>query len=84
MVCDYPEKDTEVMVSIGAYALRIREANGEDSSFSVTRMRCWKISSDKPSTKNDEVLPYDEEGADSPLTLSFDYLIAKDELKWVT
>jgi len=84
VVCDYPEKDTEAMVSIGAYALRIREANGEDSSFSVTRMRCWKISSDKPSTTNDEVLPYDEEGADSPLTLSFDYLVAKDELKWVT
>lgn len=84
-VCiDYPEQDDEVTVSIGAYELRVRTNDGTDTVYPVTRMRCWKISSDKPSNKNDEVLPYDEAGKDSPLTLAFDYLVAKDELKWVT
>eukprot|EP00040_Diaphanoeca_grandis_P039945 m.260680 g.260680 ORF g.260680 m.260680 type:complete len:490 (+) comp40436_c0_seq1:265-1734(+) len=81
--CDYPKQDDETTVSIGAYELRIR-SNGKDAVYPVTRMRCWKIASDKPSSKTDEVLPYDEAGKESPLTLAFDYLVAKDDLKWVT
>jgi len=87
VACDYPEQNDEVTVSIGAYELRIHTKNGTEVTnavYSVTRMRCWKISSDKASSKNDEVLPYDEAGKDSPLTLAFDYLVARDELKWVT
>lgn len=84
VIADYPEEDSRVEVSLGAYELRIRDKGGELHAFSVTRMRCWKISSDRPSEKDDPVLPYDDEGQESPLTLSFDYLLAKDELKWIT
>eukprot|EP00038_Savillea_parva_P013364 m.8091 g.8091 ORF g.8091 m.8091 type:complete len:501 (+) comp2501_c0_seq2:71-1573(+) len=85
---DYPEKDTKVTASIGPYELRVRdETTGKDTSYSVTRMRCWKISSDSPSTIEDENGGDDmnaDDAAESKLTLSFDYLFAKNRLQWVT
>mmetsp|Transcript_13424 Transcript_13424/g.34380 ORF Transcript_13424/g.34380 Transcript_13424/m.34380 type:complete len:490 (+) Transcript_13424:114-1583(+) len=85
---DYPEKNTKVMASIGPYELRVRnEATGEDFSFSVTRMRCWKIASDAPSSADDVAGGDDmnaDDAAESKLSLSFDYLFAKDRLQWVT
>lgn len=74
--------------SIGPYELRIRnEETGTDATYSVTRMRCWKISSDSPSTVDDGDGGDDmnaDDAADSKLTLSFDYLFAKNRLQWVT
>eukprot|EP00037_Helgoeca_nana_P032984 m.416220 g.416220 ORF g.416220 m.416220 type:complete len:491 (+) comp29879_c0_seq1:35-1507(+) len=85
---DYPDKDTKVTASIGPYELRVRnEETGEDTTYSVTRMRCWKISSDSPSTIDDVDGGDDmnaDDAKDSKLTLSFDYLVAKASLKWVT
>ncbi|KAK6618108.1 hypothetical protein RUM44_002551 [Polyplax serrata] len=80
-VCDYPYPGSKVLVSAGnkELNLRVKLTEGDDmrqGSFKVTRMRCWRITtlySDDP--KNPE---------SSNLELSFEYLMAKDKLQWIT
>ncbi|XP_014250419.1 sorting nexin-17 [Cimex lectularius] len=84
-ICDYPTPDSKVIVSAGQRELnlRIEAAGGEikERAFKVTRMRCWRII-----THND-IIETDEETVlqrDPQLDLSFEYLIAKDNLQWIT
>ncbi|EEB20430.1 Sorting nexin-17, putative [Pediculus humanus corporis] len=80
-ICDYPYPGSKVLVSAGnkELNLRVKLSDGDDvrqGSFKVTRMRCWRITtlhSDDP--KNLE---------SSNLELSFEYLMAKDKLQWIT
>ncbi|XP_014228366.1 sorting nexin-17 [Trichogramma pretiosum] len=81
-ICDYPKPQSKVLVSIGKNELNLRvitaENNYEEFGFKVTRMRCWRITTlQEGSEKYEDML-------DSKLELSFEYLIAKDKLQWIT
>ncbi|XP_014214443.1 sorting nexin-17 [Copidosoma floridanum] len=81
-VCDYPQPGSKVLVTIGKNELNVRAIllNGhpEEIAFKVTRMRCWRIitlheGNDKAGENND-----------CSLELSFEYLMSKDQLQWIT
>nr|CAD7603277.1 unnamed protein product [Timema genevievae] len=82
--CDYPQPGSMVVVSVGNRELNLRVRFGDnqemkEGSFKVTRMRCWRITTlhNKAAKLND-----------SPITtshqLSFEYLMSKDKLQWIT
>jgi len=79
---DYPRPNTRALVATGNKELNVRLQEGEnmrDVSFKVTRMRCWRI------TTTMMELEDGGEAESSPfLELSFEYLVAKDTLKWIT
>nr|CAD7395488.1 unnamed protein product [Timema cristinae] len=82
--CDYPQPGSMVVVSVGNRELNLRVRFGDnqemkEGSFKVTRMRCWRIT-----TLHNKV----DKLNDSPITtshqLSFEYLMSKDKLQWIT
>ncbi|XP_076753254.1 sorting nexin 17 [Xylocopa sonorina] len=80
--CDYPRADTKVLVAIGRNELNIRILNDEghrEEAFKVSRMRCWRIT-----TLQNGFERGSEESDDFSLELSFEYLIAKEQLQWIT
>ncbi|OXU28479.1 hypothetical protein TSAR_013359 [Trichomalopsis sarcophagae] len=81
-LCDYPQAGSKVLVSIGKNELNIRiassEGDQEEVGFKVTRMRCWRITTLHEG--NDKY----EETPECGLELSFEYLMAKDHLQWIT
>ncbi|KAB7498647.1 Sorting nexin-17 [Armadillidium nasatum] len=81
--CDFPEENTPVLVSAGNKELniRIRDQSGvfKEGSFRVTRMRCWRISSIKEPVQSVR----GNDGYMSSLELSFEYLMSKDEMRWI-
>ncbi|XP_046413987.1 sorting nexin-17 [Neodiprion fabricii] len=78
---DYPEPRTRVLVSIGKNELNLRiYQEGEEeceATFEVTRMRCWRITTLHNTAEKHE----DEEYS---LELSFEYLMSKNQLQWIT
>ncbi|XP_022914417.1 sorting nexin-17 [Onthophagus taurus] len=82
--CDYPKPQTKALVAIGGEELNLRligHVMGE-GSFKVTRMRCWRITAmhNKPNMpSNSSMVSIGPE-----VELSFEYLMAKEELKWIT
>lgn len=85
VICDFPDDNTTVTIIIGNQELGIRTANGktiQETKFRVTRMRCWRVTTiviDKESErkiKNRDKSNYTYE-------LSFEYLMAKNCLKWI-
>lgn len=84
-VADFPFPGAPVLVSIGNYELNIRLQTGSISSsassgggiFKVTRMRCWRITTLHDNSENGN-----KSGPD--FELSFEYLVAKDKLMWIT
>ncbi|XP_058794452.1 sorting nexin-17 [Phymastichus coffea] len=81
-MCDYPQPGSKVLVSIGKNELNVRitshESNQEEIGFKVTRMRCWRITTLQEG--NDKY----EDNTECNLELSFEYLMAKDHLQWIT
>ncbi|XP_051156235.1 sorting nexin-17 isoform X2 [Leptopilina boulardi] len=81
-VCDYPQVGTKVQVAIGKneLTLRILKIKDEDQEavFRVTRMRCWRIT-----TLSNGVDKCDE-NLECSLELSFEYLMSKKQLQWIT
>lgn len=73
-ICDVPRPGTPARVSIGQHELSIR-TDGRESSFRVTRMRCWRITA----IHNNNARQQPQQ-----LELSFQYLVCKDRLRWVT
>lgn len=80
---DYPQENSKVVVSAGnrelIFRIQMAEDQVKEGSFKITRMRCWRITT---------VLP-DEERKDAKnevpnLEIAFEYLVAKDTLKWIT
>ncbi|KAL7741939.1 hypothetical protein ACLKA6_012150 [Drosophila palustris] len=76
---DYPELDTQALVTIGNRELSLRTARGAkiyETKFRVTRMRCWRVSA----------MHNTFESRDQPtqLQLSFEYLMSKQTLRWIT
>ncbi|XP_043263744.1 sorting nexin-17 isoform X2 [Colletes gigas] len=79
--CDYPQADSKVLVAIGRNELNLRTlSDGEqhEEMFKVSRMRCWRI------TTVQNGVDRCEENDDISLELSFEYLVAKNQLQWVT
>lgn len=78
VLCDFPEANTEATIIIGNQELGIRTTVGktiQETKFRVTRMRCWRVTSDKK-MRTDDKSRYTYE-------LSFEYLMAKNCLKWI-
>ncbi|KZC06151.1 PREDICTED: sorting nexin-17 [Dufourea novaeangliae] len=79
--CDYPKSDSKVLVAIGRNELNLRVlSDGEELAevFKVSRMRCWRI------TTVQNGLERCDDNDDFSLELSFEYLIAKNQLQWIT
>lgn len=82
---DYPQPGSRVVVTAGGreFSFRFQLTTGhvKEINFRVTRIRCWRITtsiSDKSvgdtSNCNDSLR----------LELSFEYLVSKDKLQWIT
>lgn len=82
--CDYPVPGSKCTVSAGyrELSLRITLPNGEvkECCFRVTRMRCWRITMHNDTNENGE----EGHRKEPHLELSFEYLIAKDKLQWIS
>ncbi|ENN74125.1 sorting nexin-17 [Dendroctonus ponderosae] len=88
--CDYPQPQTKVLVAIGDEELSLRILGPgnlvKEGVFKVTRMRCWRITA-----TNSKRITNSENGSysnsvhpNSTLELSFEYLMSKDKLQWIT
>ncbi|XP_037960641.1 sorting nexin-17 [Teleopsis dalmanni] len=76
---DYPDPQTSALISIGNKELSMRTVRGAkiyETKFRVTRMRCWRVTAMHNSL----------ESKDNPssLQLSFEYLMSKQTLRWIT
>lgn len=88
-ICDYPRPGSRVLVSAGNRELNLRARLSDSSSiregnFKVTRMRCWRITTHH---NNNDVYAAGSSSRQPPkpkLELSFEYLISKDKLQWIT
>ncbi|KRT81934.1 FERM domain containing protein [Oryctes borbonicus] len=81
--CDYPKAQTKVLVAIGEQELSLRLIGQvvKEGSFKVTRMRCWRITA----THNKQsIAAHSTASITSNLELSFEYLMSKDNLQWIT
>ncbi|CAH1153480.1 unnamed protein product [Phaedon cochleariae] len=83
--CDYPKPETKVLIAIGNQELSMRiPGTGQmvkEGSFKVTRMRCWRITA----THNKQDMAANSRcSTNSSLELSFEYLMSKDKLQWIT
>lgn len=89
-LCDYPHPGCQVLVSIGnrELNLRVRMAEGQnmrEGSFKVTRMRCWRITTlHNNAETNSGGSSSNTNPGQSQLELSFEYLMSKDKLQWIT
>ncbi|XP_026671246.1 sorting nexin-17 isoform X1 [Ceratina calcarata] len=80
--CDYPQPDSKVLVAIGRNQLNLRilsDGVTREEVFDVSRMRCWRITTLQNGPERGS-----EESDDFSLELSFEYLIAKNQLQWIT
>lgn len=81
-VTDYPHHDCRVIISAGNKELNFRIQVSQDAMkegvFKITRIRCWRITT-TVSDSNEET-----RNERSVLELSFEYLMAKDTLQWIS
>jgi sorting nexin-17 len=81
---DYPEPNTSVVVAAGQKELNFRiniENQVKEGSFKITRMRCWRITTMYPGNDDKASLP---SGRKSMLELSFEYLMSRDTMQWIS
>lgn len=78
---DYPEANSTVLVCCGEREFNLRAKTSDkkvhESSFKVQRIRSWRLTS----------VPYAETSETTnkeTLYFAFEYLLAKDDLKWIT
>ncbi|EEC10012.1 sorting nexin, putative, partial [Ixodes scapularis] len=84
--CDYPQPDTRVLISAGGRELNFRLALAQDQvkevSFRVTRIRCWRITTAVSTFLGTAAASLGH--TQQRLELSFEYLMSKNKLQWVT
>lgn len=87
-VCvDYPQPNTMATVIIGNRELNLLTHYGkkiQETKFKVTRIRCWRVTTIH---NNEELSSNSSSESREPggnLELSFEYLMAKNQLKWIT
>ncbi|PSN32989.1 Sorting nexin-17, partial [Blattella germanica] len=89
-LCDYPRPGSRVLVSAGnrELNLRVRLTEGQEmreGSFKVTRMRCWRITTLHNNGENNTGgTSSNSNSGQAQLELSFEYLMSKDKLQWIT
>uniref|UniRef100_A0A1A8FTX0 Sorting nexin-17 n=1 Tax=Nothobranchius korthausae TaxID=1143690 RepID=A0A1A8FTX0_9TELE len=87
-VTDFPEKDCQVIVSAGNnelnFHVKLPNEQMKEGSFKVTRMRCWRVTSSQVPISNGTNAPCSSSKCEVKLELSFEYLMSKDRLQWVT
>ncbi|XP_030830080.1 sorting nexin-17 [Strongylocentrotus purpuratus] len=91
---NYPEPETKTVINTGNKELYFRvelpDKSTKEGVFRITRMRCWRItnSADKEARRLSGAEPIVVDNSpkkkDSQLELSFEYLVAKNKLQWVT
>ncbi|XP_053615830.1 sorting nexin-17 [Plodia interpunctella] len=74
-----------VQVSLASKELTLTSvAQGREQRYKVTRMRCWRITTlhamDRPQTNGHGL----HDDSNKNYELSFEYLVSKDNLKWIT
>lgn len=82
-VADFPEPHTPASIFIGSKELVLRlQINGElkEVEFKITRIRCWRIAS----LALENCHPKISGLGPKTLELSFEYLVAKNTLKWIS
>ncbi|XP_075149505.1 sorting nexin 17 [Haematobia irritans] len=80
-IVDYPEPETTALIAIGNKELSMRTMQQDkilETKFRVTRMRVWRVTAIHNTQQTD--------GKDktSNLQLSFEYLMSKQNLRWIT
>ncbi|XP_071496097.1 sorting nexin-17-like [Diadema antillarum] len=93
-VVNYPEPETKTTINAGNKELYFRvelpDGSHKEGVFRITRMRCWRItnSADREANKGSgpEPIVVDKGKSQPPaqLELSFEYLVSKNKLQWVT
>jgi sorting nexin-17 len=83
--CDFPDTNTVATIIIGNQELGVRTMQGktiQETKFRVTRMRCWRVTT----IMNEKEAERKSKIRDKNLytyELSFEYLMAKNCLKWI-
>lgn len=80
VACDFPDPGTTATIVIGNQELGIRTVAGktiQETKFRVTRMRCWRVTTIANETESDK------KTSRYTYELSFEYLMAKNCLKWI-
>lgn len=83
VLCDFPEASCMTTVIVGNQELGLRTKIGDkiqETKFKVTRMRCWRVTT---ILKDDVKKTRDRDGNCYTYELSFEYLMAKNSLKWI-
>lgn len=83
VICDFPEADSVATIVIGNQELGIRTFAGktvQETKFRVTRMRCWRVTTITNEKESEKVNINDR--TRYTYELSFEYLMAKNSLKW--
>lgn len=76
---DYPEPETSALIAIGNKELSMRTLKQDkilETKFRVTRMRVWRVTALHNTLESKEKT--------SNLQLSFEYLMSKQNLRWIT
>ncbi|XP_058065184.1 sorting nexin-17 [Anopheles bellator] len=89
---DYPEPNTIATVVLGNKELNLLTFCGDDvqeTKFKVTRIRCWRVTpihanEDQPPNGHQSHSQAPQKSVLIGLELSFEYLMAKNQLKWIT
>lgn len=81
-ISDYPIAYSKATVCAGNKEMVFQYHDNNEQlkeySFKVTRMRCWRVTTSKPSKDS-------QSSNDEPqLELAFQYLLCKDKLHWIT
>ncbi|KAL1492904.1 hypothetical protein ABEB36_011073 [Hypothenemus hampei] len=87
-ICDYPQPQTKVLIAIGDEELSMRILGPgslvKEGVFRVTRMRCWRITATNSKVNGENGTYSNNTQEKSSLELSFEYLMSKDKLQWIT
>ncbi|XP_037032551.1 sorting nexin-17 [Bradysia coprophila] len=81
-IVDYPNANETAFILIGNKELCIRTNLGnkiQETKFKVTRMRCWRVTTNY---NNEDSNPTNTQV--HSMELSFEYLMSKSCLKWIT
>ncbi|TMW53956.1 hypothetical protein DOY81_001013 [Sarcophaga bullata] len=76
---DYPEPETSALIAIGNKELSMRTMKQDkilETKFRVTRMRVWRVTALHNTLETKDKC--------SNLQLSFEYLMSKQNLRWIT
>lgn len=87
--CDHPMPKCYVRISTGNQELHMRLINSnEELTFRVIRIKCWRLTTSTTNLSIDDQANSSNEGDQSTskgrFELSFEYLVSKGVLKWIT